>query len=203
MLNDEQRYALRERLLSLATAQDGAERRLYAVIDVARDPYLLLPVIEGFTDDTQCLFRGKAREELGDQTAWLARVDPQEGLLDWLIEEGWGRRIVAFVVTTLNLTRLAAHLRKFTKVKDKNGVEYFFRFYDPQVLRQYLPVFAAREHVMFFREIDCCAIENTRRPNELMIGRSVGGALVWETHDAGETPRSPETAFARALLGAA
>lgn len=176
-VTDNDRYLLRERLLDLA---ERAGQNLYAVIDLARDPYLLLAVLEGFGGDRQCLFRGRAKEELGDQTAWIVRIDRQNGLLDWLLDEGWNRRIVSFIVSPLMLNQLTSHLRKFTRVKDSQDVEHFFRFYDPQVLRQYLPVFDKREHEMFFRSITCCAIEDTRNGDRILIGRSSDGRVVWE-----------------------
>ena len=177
-INDHDRYLMRERLLNLA---ENRGEHLYAVIDIARDPFLLFAVLEGFGGDRQCLFRGQAREELGDQTAWIVRIERQAGLLDWLLDEGWNKRLVSFVVSPLLLSRLTTHLRKFTKIRDTEGVAHFFRFYDPQVLRQYLPVFGQREHEMFFRSISCCAIEDSRNGDRMLIGRSREGRVEWET----------------------
>lgn len=178
----ERRHALRERLLALRSPE---AQNLYAVLDLARDPYLFAAMLEGFDAERRCLFRGRAKEELGDRTAWIARIDPEQGLLDWLLEEGWGRRAFSLMTSPLTIHRFVSHVRKFTKVRDDAGEEHFFRFYDPQVLRQYLPVFGPGEHAMFFRSIACCAIEDTRFPGSLLIARSVDGSVAWNRWDTG------------------
>lgn len=176
-MTDSDRFLLRERILSL---RESVGHSLYALMDVARDPFLLPAIMEGFGADHQCLFRGQAKEVHGDNTAWIVRIEHHQGLLDWLLDEGWGRRVVSFVVSPLPISRMTSHLRKFTKVKDSAGTEHFFRFYDPKVMRQYLPVFGPREHEMFFREVSCCAIEDTRKSATLLIGRSSGSNVAWE-----------------------
>ena len=55
-----------------------------------------------------------------------------------LLDEGWGRSWGVFA-TIHDSTALRRHLRRFLKVHDEDGREMVFRFYDPRVLRVYLP----------------------------------------------------------------
>jgi len=151
---------------------------LYAVVDASKDPYVIPHTLEAMASNVVCLFKGDARENLGDQTAWIAQIDRQEQLLEWLMEEGWGKRWGFIALSDFPLDRFATHLRKFTKVVDAEGVEHFFRFYDPQVLRQYLPVFDQKQHDLFFRGVRACFIEDSRDPQTILRYRSDDGTLV-------------------------
>ena len=186
--SEEQRQAIAG---FLARLPDG-ERSLYAIIDAGRDPYVIPHMLEAMASNVECLFKGNAKKDLGDQTAWIAEIDRHERLLEWLIEEGWSKRQALFALSDLPLKRFATHLRKFTKVIDADGIEHFFRFYDPQVLRQYLPVFDQKQHDLFFRGITACFVEDNRDPAMILRYRSEDGALVSEAVEIDRLVRQEE-----------
>lgn len=177
-----------DRIAAFLVAQPQAREALYALVDASHDPFIIPPTIEALTPDAECLFRGKAKEDLGDQTAWIARIDGRGPLLDWLIDEVHGRSMVSFVTSELTVSRLAVHLRKFTKSRDAKGTEHFFRFYNPKVMRQYLPVFDAVQLATFFRSISSCIVEDTRQSNRLLVMRRADGALSRREIDFGDVP---------------
>ena len=68
----------------------------------------------------------------------MVELLPGHGFTDRLLDEGWGRSWGVFV-TIPDPTILRRHLRRFLKVRDEAGRSLLFRFYDPRVLRVFLP----------------------------------------------------------------
>jgi hypothetical protein len=58
------------------------------------------------------------------------------------------------------LQQVRAHLRQFLLVQDERGNQQYFRFYDPRVLRVYLPTCDAAETQQFFGPIDRFIVED-------------------------------------------
>ena len=55
------------------------------------------------------------------------------------------------------------HFRQFLRVRDEAGREFFFRFYDPRVLRVYLPTCNSEELRTFFGPVELFSMEGERR----------------------------------------
>ena len=68
----------------------------------------------------------------------LVELLPGHRLTNRLLDEGWGRSWGVFLRTT-DASNLRHHLRKFLRVQDERGRNLLFRYYDPRVLRAYLP----------------------------------------------------------------
>jgi hypothetical protein len=69
---------------------------------------------------------------------WTEELGSNTGVL--LLSSSWPQAI-------------RSHLRSIFKVQDERGHKYYFRFYDPRVLRTYLPTCTARECREFFGPI--------------------------------------------------
>jgi len=70
------------------------------------------------------------------------------------LNEGWGQSWGVFVVTEEDdIEVLFEHFRQFLKVEDPEGNRLFFRFYDPRVLRIFLPTCNTKEVFDFFGEV--------------------------------------------------
>lgn len=166
---------------TLRGSYDGAEPDiLYAVVDASRSPMTIPPALQAMTDKVTCLYRGKALEEFGDDTAWVAAIQPDESVLDWLVDNGFGKRWSIFLRSSLQLADIVRHLCKFTVILDDVGTAHFFRFYDPRTLRQYLPVFSTEQRAEFFQGVHAWYCENDVRPNELLKFTKNGDALLRE-----------------------
>ncbi|EJN05780.1 DUF4123 domain-containing protein [Phyllobacterium sp. YR531] len=155
---------------------------LYAIVDASRGPMLIPATLDARASRVECLYRGKALEEFGDDTAWVAELLPTESTLDWIVEEGFGKRWAIFATSRLELAAFVSHLRKFTLIEDDEGTHHFFRFYDPQTLRQFLPAFDNQQLARFFKGVDAYYLENTLNPDELIEFRIDGDALTHNTH---------------------
>ncbi|CAN7494680.1 DUF4123 domain-containing protein [Agrobacterium tumefaciens] len=174
-LNSEKRQEVLSKLREEQGA--GGAARLYAVVDASRAPMIIPPALQAMTDKVACLYRGNALEEFGDDTAWVAEMTSDESVLQWLIDNGFGKRWSIFLRTSHALEDVVRHLRKFTMVKDSEGTIHFFRYYDPRTLRQYLPVLTSEQAAVFFNGIECFYCENDLKAGEFLKFRFGNGIV--------------------------
>ena len=74
--------------------------------------------------------------------------------------EGWGRRWGIFLTSTQPLKDLRRHLRRFLVVEDdRRGEQLYFRFYDPEVLRVFLPTCLPGQAAELFSDVDAFLCE--------------------------------------------
>ncbi|MEN8446404.1 MAG: DUF4123 domain-containing protein, partial [Cyanobacteria bacterium J06555_13] len=88
----------------------------------------------------------------------------------------WG----IFLESFDTLEELQTHLRDLLLVKDETGRSLHFRFYDPRVLRTYLPTCNAAELATFFGPVARFYTEGAA-PNQLMHYALEGETLKAET----------------------
>ena len=143
----------REQILQALWPQ-GAKSRLkvWAILDCARDPTIYLALLESRLE-FRCLYSGKLPRELEMVAPHLVELSPDSRLLARWIDDGWGRAW-GVMLTTADVSNLRHHLRKFLKVQDEDGRSLLFRYYDPRVLRAYLPTCTPQELVAFFGPLD-------------------------------------------------
>lgn len=133
-------------------------RQLYAILDAARDERIF-PALEQTELDHCCLLTGNITETLAAVAPYLVHLTPKSPFMDGLIRHGWGDAWGTFCVSTLDLKTLLIHFRGCLKVKTEEGKELFFRFYDPRVLRSYLPTCNDEELAALFGPVDSFVIE--------------------------------------------
>jgi hypothetical protein len=134
--------ALSRRLLE-ADAREPATR-LYAVLDGARDPSIHRWALKGLLEHC-CLYAGRLSPELAEVAPYLVSLLPEAPSTQSLLEAAWGQSWGIFLRTAVPMEALRNHLRKFLRVRDSRGRVLVFRYYDPRVLRVYLPTCDARE----------------------------------------------------------
>lgn len=144
----------------LAHLEDGLQlsraTHLYALVDGAQDVELAFTArLMGHRLFT--LFEGDMAEHLAHVGPCLVALEWKRGeRLAYL--EAWvdtiGKNAGVLLQTSADLRTLARHLREIFVVTDEEGQEYFFRYYDPRVLRAFLPTCRAEEIREFFGPID-------------------------------------------------
>lgn len=134
--------------------------RLWAVLDGARDSgiFRALDLLER---DYCCLYAGKLDPRLARAAPYLVRLEKGDPFSDFLLDEGWGCNWGIFLRTRTSYAELRKHLRTFLRVKDESGRRMIFRWYDPRVLRVYLPTCSAGELRTVFGPVDCYLAEKT------------------------------------------
>ena len=136
-----------------------APMKVYALVDAARSE-AMYPRIMGAQEESVCLHRGKMAEELAWVAPYLVRLQREEPFTQWLIDNGWGNSQCVFVRSWASFTQLKRHFQTFLKVYDEEGHSFFFRFYDPRVMRVYLPTCNADEIKIVFGKVESFVLED-------------------------------------------
>ncbi|RKZ50316.1 MAG: DUF4123 domain-containing protein [Candidatus Parabeggiatoa sp. nov. 3] len=164
--------SLRETLYQLSFAQD---KQLYVVLDAARVEEIPAQLFELEEEPEYfSLFFETPQEEMIDVAPYLVELEPNSELLTWILNEGWGQSWGIFLTAAENveLEELFEHLRSLLKVTDPEGEELFFRFYDPRVLRIFLPTCNAQELYQFFGPIISYIAEDDKAEKFLQFTNS-------------------------------
>jgi len=98
----------------------------------------------------ESLYEGKPKAELVMFAPYLVRLLPESKLLEKLVNKGWGKSWGVYVTCDLEFSELRRHFRHFLMVKMPDGYQVYFRFYDPRVLKTYLPTLQPEEMNQFF-----------------------------------------------------
>jgi hypothetical protein len=143
--------------------------RIYAVLDGARDPRL-----RGWIFDTRfprwCLYRGTLRPELEDAAPWLVALERGTASTERFLERIWGGACGILLSSALASRELRRHLRRFLLAQTERGQILLFRYYDPRVLRVYVPTLTAEEAKQFFGGISTWVAEGSE-PGRLHVFR--------------------------------
>jgi Domain of unknown function (DUF4123) len=160
----------------LAGGQDG--RRAYMLLDASRDPRIYVRLIElGDTVHTRSLYQGDIGESLAHVSPYLLTLSDDDPASRWFAEAGFGRSWGLFVIAPIGFDDLRRHLRKFNIVYRENGTPLAFRFYDPRVLRLFLPTCTSDELRRFFGPIESFLTE-TEETDALLRFTLRGGELI-------------------------
>jgi len=127
--------------------------RSYAVLDGASVPDLPTKLYE-MRPPHFCLFTGDLEPDMEHAAPYLVRLLPRTPLNEWLLQECWGNHWGIFVHSRGSLIEMRKHFRALVNVYDETGNPMIFRFYDPRVLRRYLPTCKPDELKVFFGDVE-------------------------------------------------
>jgi hypothetical protein len=138
---------------------DNEELNVYAVLDGASIPDLLDQLHEQQPEHV-CLYRGELEPDMAEVAPYLVKLEPDTDFTDWLIEKGWGGHWGVFALSHESLSGMRRHFRKFLVVYDPENKPLYFRYYDPRVLRTYLPTCNAEELATVFGPVESYFLED-------------------------------------------
>ncbi|MEA3643452.1 MAG: DUF4123 domain-containing protein, partial [Lamprobacter sp.] len=121
-----------------------------------------------------CLLPGEMDAELAQVAPYLVDLDDELTAVDWLLSEGWGQHWGIFLITQASFRTVRQHARAQLRVYGPDGEPLFFRYYDPRVLRVFLPTCQAHELVDFFGPVDQYLIETENADSLLSYALSEG-----------------------------
>jgi hypothetical protein len=128
----------RDRVIeALWSSPSAAGLSVWAILDCARDERIY-PALRNSQLDYLCLFSGRLHLEVVTAAPHLIELSPSYRFTPKLIEMAWGQSWGVFLRIG-DATNLRTHLRGFLRVRDESGRILMFRYYDPRVLRVYLP----------------------------------------------------------------
>lgn len=125
--------------LSSHLFSEDAEIHTYAILDGASVPDLLDQLYGDEPPDFRCLYRGELEPDVAEVAPYLVQLEPESPFTKWLMENCWGNHWGIFATSTEDIDVLRRHFRNFLMVKNPEGKQVYFRYYDPRVLRTYLP----------------------------------------------------------------
>lgn len=150
-------------LLEAARRHPG---ELFGLVDAAQGD-AVLHALQRSIDDRVSLYDGVRRDALMDAAPYLVRFDPSSDLLRRLIARGFGRAWASYVRARVSLQDLRAHFRRLAVVtRQEDDRPMVFRYYDPRVLRAFLPIASARQREQLFGPATCFYLET--RDGELL-----------------------------------
>ena len=188
-----------DRLLTLLR---GDFQPLYAIRDTARDIRILALLLH-HKEECQSLYEGEEGAKLAQVAPYLVRLQKDSPLLEALVKEGWGKSWGIYLTSPSALQEVRHHLRHFLQVKLPGGEQVYFRFYDPRVMRVFLPTCTPEDTTQFFGPIQNYLVEdenptklfrfvNTGKGSERMMIALVD--QVEPTPEATPADAAPETA---------
>jgi hypothetical protein len=134
------------------------EGPLYAILDAARDP-LVLARLSGCGEEHQSLYEGPKAARNADVAPYLVALPPGTPFLETLARDGWGQSWGVYLTCGRPFREVRKQLRRSLTVETEGGKKLLFRFYDPRVLRVFLPTCTPEESAEFFGPIEAFLVE--------------------------------------------
>ena len=106
------------------------------------------------------LYDGPEGERLADAAPYLVELPPDSSLTELLVREHWGQSFGSLLFSHADFKTLRRHLRKYLIVEGHDHKKMYFRFYDPRVLRSFLPSCMPEECAEFFGPISAFVTES-------------------------------------------
>ena len=118
---------------------------LFALVDAGRDPEVLTLLLS-HDALARSLYEGESEARLGNSGPYLVELVEQPELLRALIRNGWGNSWGLYCSSSASFDEVRKHFRTLLMVRrEKDGSELYFRFYDPRVLREFLPTCSSKQ----------------------------------------------------------
>jgi hypothetical protein len=150
--------------------------QVYALLDGARDRRIE-PMIRLSGLEYACLYGGRLSPVLERAAPYLVHLTPRVSFTRELFSVGWGNSwgILTVVPPDCTIQQQRRHFRSLLRVQNEEGQVLAFRFYDPRVLRTYLPTCTRDEVAQVFGPIPRIAVESVDGAELLMYSHGDAG----------------------------
>lgn len=156
---------------------------LYAVYDAARS-IEVLPGLEATGERYVSLFQERSPSQLDQAAPLLAMLTPDGALARRTLDQGWASRWSIFLRASVHLDLVRQQLRRLLTAQLPSGQKVLFRFYDPRILRLYLPTCTPEELAQFFGPLHAFYAFHDDAPLVYVFTRDEAGALSVQTRPA-------------------
>jgi hypothetical protein len=99
------------------------------------------------------LYRGSSSERLSSVAPYLFQFAYRTSFANWYFKSGWGQSWGILFRSSYPLAAVHRHFRKFIMVQSEGSQQLYFRFYDPRVLRIFLPTCSRDQILEFFGDV--------------------------------------------------
>ncbi|HUS92315.1 MAG TPA: DUF4123 domain-containing protein [Phycisphaerae bacterium] len=140
-------------------AQAGEDGNVYAVLDGAAVGRDLIVNLYKRQPEFHCVFPGDLEPDMAEVAPYLVELKPGAPFTDWVLAEGWGKHWGIFATSPAGILQMRGHFQALVNVFDENGKPLIFRYYDPRVLRVFLPTCDSGELAEFFGPVSVYVAE--------------------------------------------
>ena len=137
--------------------------QVYVILDASRDESIYRAIKE-FRGKYCCLFSSDISEVPARRSLYLIHLTPEDSFTSWILTAGLGKNWGVFLQSIASLKQLKKHFCELLTACDEEGNELFFPFYDPRILRTYLPTCMHRELSTVFGPVTRFFIEQEYIP---------------------------------------
>ncbi len=148
---------------------------IWTILDGASVPALRQQLAD-LEPEHVCLYRGDLEPDMEEVAPYLVKLEREAPFTEWVLKQGWGNHWGVFAETGEDLIALRKHFRRFLTVHDQSGKGMLFRYYDPRVLRVYLPTCNDQELQTMFGSVQSYMMEDDN-PASMIRFRLKGGSL--------------------------
>ena len=136
---------------------------LFVILDGTAAPELFSK-IHSDAPEHVCLYRELPPEFDETTPPYLVRLEHGNRFTQWLLSQGWGKNwgIFARIRDEIDLKQVRKHFRSFLMVEYPDGKSEYFRYYDPRVMRDYLPTCDAAETSVIFGPVTAYFVEGAQ-----------------------------------------
>ncbi len=135
-------------------APTGAVR--YAIVDTAAtyDDSAIFSRLCACDAPKAALLTGESAWASEHTAPYLVQLHDQPELEKWFLESGWGNGWGIWFTSRSDFKALLRHFQSLFVQRARNGRETYFRFYDPSILGDILPMLSVQERVAFLGPVD-------------------------------------------------
>ncbi len=179
------RDALRQLEQVVWPSQSG--RHAWMILDAARDSRIFPMLLECHLEYS-CLYSGTLPPLLSMAAPYLVRLEYDYRDTRRFIRGAWGNSWGVLLHCDESMKALRRHLRGLLVVRDPAGQQLLFRYYDPRVLRVYLPTCTTSELRTVFGPVQSFWLEDESKEIlitlNLLDGRLVNKEIELDAHDS-------------------
>jgi len=135
------------------------DQLVYAILDGASFGNLA-SYLNHYQAEYVCLYRGELAADIAAVAPYLVRLPAQAEVTAWVLSHIGQNYPGIFVLTSASMRELRKHFRKFLMIYDEDNQPVYFRYYDPRILRCYLPSCSAEEKQVLFGPVSHYYAEN-------------------------------------------
>jgi len=130
-----------------------SDTRLYAILDGVMVPGLPTRLHQsGLMHES--LIGGELTPAMVHASPYFVFLTPESKFADWILSEGFGKSWGIFAHSRSSVVDVRTHLRNLITAYTEDGSPLKFRYYDPRVLRRFLPTCNGGELKTLFGKID-------------------------------------------------
>ncbi|EDX76347.1 hypothetical protein MC7420_4603 [Coleofasciculus chthonoplastes PCC 7420] len=142
-----------DKIINYLWGQKQSHTEIYALLDSANDPKIYDKINQINKNDYCCLYPDKVAKVLAEVAPYLVKVklDKQsDSFIIFMLTNGWKKSWGLLLESSAPLNKLQEHFQGLLRVKDETGKSFYFRYYDPRILRVYLPTCTQEELKIVF-----------------------------------------------------